>query len=127
MDLNEMSYGRKCKDLETFATFGALTGRLKDFGFYIPNDDPSKRRLTRESQGTCRDRVEAHHLVGGFYVRIHVSLHGANQTHLDDQSQDSICVTFTLPAAITKLPDDAAKLIEGLGLVNEKGRIAEVA
>ena len=125
MSLNEMSYGRMCKDLETFATFGALTARLPDFGFYIPNDVPSKRRLTRESEGTCRNRIEAHHLAGGFYVRIHVSLHGANQTHPDDQSQDSICVTFTLPSSISKLPDDAAKLIEGLGLVNQKELVAE--
>ena len=127
MSLNKMSYGRMCNDLDVFAIYGALTARLKDFGFYVPNDDPSKRRLSRELQGTCRNRVEAHNLAGNFYVSIHVSLHGKDQAHPDDQGQDSICVTFTLPAAITKLPDDAAKLIEGLELVNEKERVAEAA
>ena len=47
MGLKEMSYGRKCRGPEIFASFDALILRLKDFGFYIPNDDPSKRRLLK--------------------------------------------------------------------------------
>ncbi len=109
-----------CKKLEVFAVYSALSQRLSDCGFHIPHDDPSKRRLTQASRGTCRDRIEAHHLENNFYARVHVSLHPANQAHPEDQGRDSICVTFTLPASITMLPADAARLIEGLELAEDK-------
>ena len=127
MSLNVMNYGRMCDGSEVFTIYEELISRLPRCGFYIPNDDPSKRRLTHAARGTSRNYVEAINLDGFFYARIHVSLHSAIQTHPEDQCKDSICITLTFRQDITELPPDAAKLICGLGLVNEKEPLEKAA
>ena len=121
-----MNYGRMCDGTEVSTIYEELMSRLPGCGFYIPNRDPSKLRLTHGSRNTLIN-FDAFNLDGNFFVMVYVSLHPANQAHQEDQYNDSISITFTFGDGIKELPPDAAKLINGLGLVTEKERIAQAA